>query len=326
MNRCPGNCLVHLHSAASKDWFLRRLNPFKRYVSPDGTRYFVLTQTNNEQKLLSPSEVSTVHFLKKIADLERTGGCRIDNIIFILPASCNSPQYQSQVSDAAEAAGAHVLLFIERPVLAAAYYDSFSDGQKSVLVFELDGRILEISLITVDLDLNVKAAVSDFGCPLFNVLLSKLSSKLEFDFTSDVDALIDIRTECERAKKVLCLGSDSVELKFERQGREVIETISRASLVEMNLNLLRSGVMKCLMEAGVEQDAVDEVVLAGASTNIPEVRQVLREFFHKQPLRCEIDPANLIKLSVLQYLDILSDLAGVAVVGVNIADRGVFSV
>ncbi|KAH0459254.1 hypothetical protein IEQ34_012068 [Dendrobium chrysotoxum] len=326
MVRCPGNCVVHLHSAAGKDWFLRRMTPFKRFVSPDGTRYYVITQANNERQLLTPAQVSTVHFLKKIADMERNTGCRVDNILFILPASSNTPQYQSQVSAAATAAGAHVLLFIERPVLAAAYYDSLRAGPKTVLVFELGGRILEISLITLDFDINVKAAVSDLGCPLFHVLLSKLSSKLEFDFTSDVDSLIDIRTECERGKNALCSGSDSVELKFERQGREVIETISRASLVEMNLNLLRTGIKRCLTEAGVEQEAVDEVVLAGASTNIPEVRQVLREFFHKQPFRCETDPANLIKLSVLQYLDILSDLAGVHVVGIHIADMGVFSV
>ncbi|XP_020701869.1 ribosome-associated molecular chaperone SSB1-like [Dendrobium catenatum] len=326
MNCSPNNCVVHLHSAAGKDWFLRRLYPFRRHVSPDGTRYYVMTQADNKQKLLTPAQVSTVHFKEKKADMESNTGCRVDNILFILPASSNSPQYQSQVSDAAAAAGAHVLLFIERPVLAAAYYNSLSPEPKTVLVFELDGRILEISLINVDLDLIVKAAVSDLGCPLFHVLLTELSSKLEFDFTSDVKALIDIRMKCERAKNVLCMGSDSVELKFERQGREVIGTLSRGSLVEMNLNLLRSGIMRCLMDARVEKEAVDEVVLAGASTNIPEVRQVLREFFHWQPFRCETDPANVIQLSALEYVRILSDLTDLRVVGIHIADLGVFSV
>ncbi|XP_020701891.2 endoplasmic reticulum chaperone BiP [Dendrobium catenatum] len=327
MDRCPDNCVVHLHSAAGKDWFLRRLYPFRRYVSPEGTRYYVTTQADNEQKLLTPAQVSTVHFKEKKADMESITGCGVDNIIFILPASSNTPVYQSQVSDAAAAAGAHPLFFIERPVLAAAYYDdSLRPEPKTVLVFELGDRILEISLITKDLDLIVKAAVSDLGCPLFHVMLSELSSKLEFDFTSDVKALIGIRTECERAKNILCLGSDSVELKFDLQGREVIETLSRASLVEMNLNLLRSGIMRCLTEAGIEKEAVDEVVLAGASSNIPEVRQVLREFFHMQPFRCETDPANVIQLSAQKYVRILSDLTGLRVVGFHIADLGVFSV
>ncbi|KAI0504090.1 hypothetical protein KFK09_015037 [Dendrobium nobile] len=327
MNRCPDNCVVHLHSAAGKDWFLRRMYPFKRYVSPEGTRYYVMTQADNEQKLLTPAQVSTVHFKEKKADMKSITGCGVDNILFILPASSNTPQYRSQVSDAAAAAaGAQTLFFIERPVLAAAYYDSLSPEPKTVLVFELGDRILEISLINVDLDLIVKAAVSDLGCPLFHVMLSELSSKLEFDFTSDVKALIGIRTECERAKNVLCLGSDSVELKFDLQGRQVIETLSRASLVEMNLNLLRSGIIRCLTEAGVEKEAVDEVVLAGASTNIPEVRHVLREFFHMQPFRCETDPANVIQLSAQKYVRILSDLTGLRVVGIHIADLGVFSV
>ncbi|KAI0504092.1 hypothetical protein KFK09_015039 [Dendrobium nobile] len=325
MNRCSDNCIVHLHSVASKHWLIRRMNPYRSYVSPDGTRY-VITQADNEQILLTPAQVSALRFKKKKDELDRITGGGVDNILFILPASSNSPQFKSRVSDAAAAAGAHALLFIERPVLAAAQYDSLGPKPKTVLVFELSDCILEISLINVDLDLIVMATVSDLGCPLFHVLLSELSSNLEFDFNRDVEVLIDLYKKCERAKNVLCMGSDSVEIKFERQGREVIETLSRASLVEMNLNHLRSGIMSCLMEAGVEQEAVDEVVLVGAFTNIPEVLQVLREFFHKQPFRCEIEPAHVIHLSALKYKSILSDLTGVPMAGMHIADFGVLFV
>ncbi|PKU60342.1 Heat shock 70 kDa protein 3 [Dendrobium catenatum] len=71
----------------------------------------------------------------------------------------------------------------------------------------------------------------------------------------------------------------------------------------MNLKLLRSGIMRCLREAGVKKEAVDEVVLAGASCNIPAVRRVLLEFFQEQKFRCSIDPANLMSLSAQQYIN-----------------------
>ncbi|PKU60307.1 hypothetical protein MA16_Dca027779 [Dendrobium catenatum] len=93
----------------------------------------------------------------------------------------------------------------------------------------------------------------------------------------------------------------------------------------MNLDHLRSGIMRCLMEAGVRREAVDEVVLAGASNNIPAVRSVLLEFFQRQTFRCSVDPANLIDESSMKCMDIVSNALNIPVVGLQCFNLGIYS-
>ncbi|KAL0916171.1 hypothetical protein M5K25_013662 [Dendrobium thyrsiflorum] len=302
---CSDNCLVHLHSFSGLVWLHRRICPFQQYPSPDGIPRFLFTQANNQPILLSHIEIITLQFLLKKATIESLGH-PAQNLVAILPASSNTPRYQSQLSAGAAGAGMRILFFIERPILAAYCYQSLTPGHRTVLVFELGGHILEVSLLTEDVNLKVKAAVSDLGCPLFNYMASELPRRLGIDITGDASALFRIRMACERAKDALCLGLGAMDIKFEQQGREVEIPINRDVLVWMNLNHLYRGILRCLMEAGVRPEAVDEIVLAGSSTNIPEVRQILREFFERQPFRCDIDPANLMDLSAMQYVNNVS--------------------
>ncbi|KAL0916167.1 hypothetical protein M5K25_013658 [Dendrobium thyrsiflorum] len=322
---CSGNCLVHLHSDAGKAWFQRHC-PFPQYLGPDGIPRFLVIRGNNERKFLSAHEIHTFQFRSNIATYERLYGIRVQNVGAIIPASINPRQYQSQLSAAAADAGVCIVLFIERSVLAASYYKSLSTpGHRTALVFELGHHFLEISLLTDDRGLNVKAAVSDMGCPLFNHVVSALSLRHGNGFTSDVDSFLKIRMECERAKDALCLGSGTVEVKFNLLGRETRMPINREWLVRLNLDHLRSGIMRCLMEAGVRREAVNEVVLAGASSNIPAVRRVLHEFFQRQPFRCNIDPAHLIELSSRKCMGIVSTTLNSPVIALHAFNLGLHS-
>ncbi|KAH0459475.1 hypothetical protein IEQ34_012289 [Dendrobium chrysotoxum] len=325
---CPGACIFHLHSEAGEAWLLRHACPFPQSVGPDGISYFLVTIGNNEPRFLSAHEIHTYYFQRNIASFERRYGRRVQNVVANIPASINPRQYQSELSAAAAAAGVHIVHFIERSVLAASYYESFSPrGRRTVLVFELGGQILEISLLTDQYrGLNIKAAVSDLGCPLFNHIVSVLTSSFGNDFTCDADFLRHIRTECERAKDALCLGSGTAEVQIQRQGMEVWRTsIDREWLVELNLNHLRSAIMRCLTEAAVWKEDVNEVVLAGVSSTIPAVQRVLYEFFPRQPFRFAIDPANLINLSFQQCLTAVSNTLNTPVASLTAFNLGLYS-
>ncbi|XP_020701865.2 heat shock 70 kDa protein 3-like [Dendrobium catenatum] len=311
---CSGNCLVHLHSASGKAWLQRHYCPFQRHVGPDGISRFWVSIGNNEATYLSAHEILTSHFQSQIATFERLHGQRVQNIVVLIPASSKPRRYQSRLSAIAAAAGVRIVHSIQRSVLAASAYRSLSTtGRRTVLVFELGGQFLEISLLTEDQDrgLNIMAAVSDMYCPLFNHMVSELPLSFGDDF--DAVFLHNIQTECERAKDALCLGSATAEVKIEEQGMEMRQLVEREWLVQMNLERLRSEIMRCLREARVSREAVDEVVLAGASSNIPEVRRVLLEFFQEHKLRYSIDPANLMSLSSQQYMNNISSTLNIPV-------------
>ncbi|PKU65137.1 Heat shock 70 kDa protein [Dendrobium catenatum] len=121
--------------------------------------------------------------------MERLGH-RAQNFVAIIPASSNTSRYQSQLSAGATAAGIRILFFIEAPVLAASYYKSHTPGHRTVLVFDLDVHIFEVSLLTEDENLKVKAAVSDLGCPLFNYMVSEIQRKLGIDISGDATSSV----------------------------------------------------------------------------------------------------------------------------------------
>ncbi|PKU65142.1 heat shock cognate 70 kDa protein 2-like [Dendrobium catenatum] len=322
---CSGNCLVHLHSFSGHAWLLRRICPFLQYPGPLGIPHFLITQTNNQAILLSHIEIITLHFLLKKATIEGLG-LPARHIVAILPASSNTTHFQTQLSAGASGAAMRILFFMARPVLAASYYQSLTPGHRTVLVFELGVEIFEVSLLTEDENLKVKAAVSDLGCPLFNFMASELPRCIGIDITGDASGLLRIREACERAKNALCLGSGTADVMFERLGSKVSMQINREWLVWLNLNHLHRGIMRCLMEGGVRREAVHEIVLAGASTNIPEVRQVLRQCFRRQPFRCDIDPENIVELSAMQYVNDVSARYNIPLFGLRLFNFGLYSI
>ncbi|KAI0504097.1 hypothetical protein KFK09_015044 [Dendrobium nobile] len=322
---CSGNCLVHLHSFSGNVWLVRRIYTLRQHLFPDGIIRFPYTRPNHPPTFLSLIDILTLHFQDRKAAMERPGH-RAQNFVAIIPASSNTSRYQSQLSAGATAAGMRILFFIEAPVLAASYYKSHTPGHRSVLVFDLDVHIFEVSLLTEDENLKVKAAVSDLGCPLFNYMVSEIQRKLGIDISGDATSLRCIGQSCERAKDSICSGVAAVELEFGRQGRKVPIRITRERLVLLNLRHLHIGIMRCLMEAGVKREAVDEIVLAGACTNIPEVQQALRQFFERQPFRCDIDPANLVELRATQYLrKVSAKYNNIPMFGLRIVQSGIFT-
>ncbi|KAI0504098.1 hypothetical protein KFK09_015045 [Dendrobium nobile] len=319
--RRSGNCLVHLHSFSGNVWLVRRIYTLWQHLFPDGIIRFPFTRPNHSPTFLSLIDILNLHFQDRKAAMERLGHTA-QNFVAIIPASSNNPRYRYQLSAGATAAGMHIHFFIEAPVLAASYYESLTPGHRTVLVFDLDVHIFEVSLLE---NLKVKAAVSDLGCPLLNYMVSEIQRKLGIDISGDATALRCIGQSCERAKDSICSGMAGVDLEFEQQGRKVPIRITRERLVVLNLRHLHIGIMRCLMEAGVRREAVDEIVLAGASATKPEVLEVLRQCFERQIFRCNIDPAKLIELSAMQYLRKVSMFKNIPMFGLRIVQSGIFT-
>ncbi|HPB22817.1 MAG TPA: Hsp70 family protein, partial [Novosphingobium sp.] len=66
----------------------------------------------------------------------------------------------------------------------------------------------------------------------------------------------------------------------------LVETITRADLEKMVLNLIertKEPMRKALADAGLKASDIDDVVLVGGMTRMPKVREVVKEFFGKEP-------------------------------------------
>src|SRR3546814_19865729 len=104
-------------------------------------------------------------------------------------------------------------------------------------------------------------------------------------------ALQRLKEAAEKAKIELSTAqSTEVNLPFitaDANGpKHLVKTITRADLEKLVEDLVKRTLEPCkkaIKDAGVSASAIDEVVLVGGMTRMPRVREVVRDFFGKEP-------------------------------------------
>ncbi|KEH30132.1 heat shock cognate 70 kDa protein [Medicago truncatula] len=93
------------------------------------------------------------------------------------------------------------------------------------------------------------------------------------------------------------------------EGIDFYTTITRARFEELNMDLFRKcmePVEKCLRDAKMDKNSVDDVVLVGGSTRIPKVQQLLQDFFNGKELCKSINPDEAVAYGAAVQAAILS--------------------
>jgi len=105
------------------------------------------------------------------------------------------------------------LRIINEPTAAAIAYglDKKGAGEKNVLIFDLGGGTFDVSLLTIDEGIfEVKATAGDthlggedFDSKLVDFCAADFLKKKSVDIRKNPRALRRLRTQCERAKRIL---------------------------------------------------------------------------------------------------------------------------
>ncbi|WOH12953.1 hypothetical protein DCAR_0832462 [Daucus carota subsp. sativus] len=101
----------------------------------------------------------------------------------------------------------------------------------------------------------------------------------------------------------------TVDIDSLYEGIDYHAKISQARFEALNLNLFRScldTVEKCLRDAEMDKNNVQEVVLVGGSTRIPKVQQLLQQFFNGKELCKNINPEEAVAYGAAVQAAILS--------------------
>lgn len=142
---------------------------------------------------------------------------------------------------------------INEPTAAAIAYglDKKGASERNVLIFDLGGGTFDVSLLTIDDGIfEVKATNGDthlggedFDNRVVDFCIEDFKKKTGIDIKGNDRALRRLRTQCEKAKRILSAAlSAPIECDALAEGEDYNTNISRAKFEELCIDLFR----KCL--------------------------------------------------------------------------------
>ncbi|WP_034160518.1 molecular chaperone DnaK [Sphingomonas sp. ERG5] len=246
----------------------------------------------------SPSQISAFTLQKMKETAEAYLGETVTQAVITVPAYFNDAQRQA-TKDAGQIAGLEVLRIINEPTAAALAYGLDKDSNKTIAVYDLGGGTFDISILEIgDGVFEVKATNGDtflggedFDDKLLRFLADDFKKAEGIDLTKDKLALQRLKEGAEKAKiELSSAATTEVNLPFitaDQNGpKHLVKTITRADLEKLVDDLIQRTLEPCrkaLADAGVKSAQIDEVVLVGGMTRMPKVRQVVKDFFGKEP-------------------------------------------
>jgi len=246
----------------------------------------------------SPSQISAFTLQKMKETAEAYLGETVTQAVITVPAYFNDAQRQA-TKDAGQIAGLEVLRIINEPTAAALAYGLDKNEGKTIAVYDLGGGTFDISVLEIgDGVFEVKSTNGDtflggedFDSKIVEFLADDFKKAEGIDLRNDKLALQRLKEAAEKAKIELSSAQTTeVNLPFitaDQSGpKHLVKSITRADLERLVEDLIKRTLEPCkkaMADAGVKSSEIDEVVLVGGMTRMPRVREVVKDFFGKEP-------------------------------------------
>jgi molecular chaperone DnaK (HSP70) len=289
---------------------LRRA-PYPIRPSPLGN---VLLEVGGKE--LTPVQVSAriLHRLRELA--EQSLGERVARAVISVPAHFTDVQRKA-TKLAAEYAGLEVARLINEPTAAAFAYGYKKGENFTLAVYDLGGGTFDITVLTARGDrFEVDATDGDSylgGEDFDHAIIGWLKAEFEAEFGhplgDDQAAHLRLKEAAELAKIELSeVDAAEIELPFltelpDGTRPHFTRTFTRDKLRELTQSMIERTLelcAQCLQESGLRKDDVDEVLLVGGQTRMPQIRERVREFFGKEPRR-DINPDEVVAMGAALY-------------------------
>lgn len=305
--------------------------PFKVLYKEGEAVYSIKT---NETFTVTSEYISSQLLLKLKKMAEEYLGLPVSKAVISVPAEFDQRQRNYTVK-AANLAGLDILRVINEPTAAAMAYGLHKVDVYNVLVVDLGGGTLDVSLLnkqggmflTRAMAGNNKLGGQDFNQRLLQYLYDSIYNtygslpplkeeihrlrqsveavklNLTLHNSSWVRMPLTLPTRQqgkaeEQSQKVRLKEGASVREEERQNDRSDIQQvhfeaeISRKLFEHLNEDLFQKilvPIERVLKEGHLQKDEVDEIVLVGGSTRIPRIRQVIRDYFGKEP-NTSVDP------------------------------------
>jgi len=253
----------------------------------------------------SPEEVSAIILKRLKEDAELfLGEGQVTDAVITVPAFFDDARRRATI-DAGRIAGLNVLRVLNEPTAAALAFGLDLGGNGTVLVFDLGGGTFDATIMNIGngvFDVLGTDGLHELGgFEWDNRLMLWLNEQyqseggpnLEETFESEAD----LRERAELAKRTL---SSALQAKvvLSHGGITKTITVTRDTFDDLTSDLLnqaRDLTISLVEELGLSFGQIDNVLLVGGSTRMPQVAKMLEDISRKPPLRAG-NPDELVAL------------------------------
>jgi len=254
---------------------------------------------NGEDK--SPEEVSA-YILRKVAeDAAKQIDAEVKDVVITCPAYFGTAE-RTATKNAGIIAGLNVLEIISEPTAAALYYGCAKEqSEKTILVFDLGGGTFDVTIMSINSekievvcsDGNHELGGKDWDEAVMRYLAEEFIAQTNFDGEFDEYAQQDMRLKAEKAKQQLS-SREEVPVMLDAAGLRARISLSRDKFDEITSTLLGEAIDKTDAAIAVAKEkgyTIDEILLVGGSTRMPQVTKMLVSKYGMEPKILEPDEA-----------------------------------
>jgi heat shock protein 1/8 len=212
----PENTIFDIHRLIGRNFIDSTVQsdmkhwPFK--VIDDNGKPKIQVKYKKQTRSFAPEEILSMILIKMKEIAESYLGKKVNSAVVTVPAYFTNFQRQS-IKDASFIAGLNVLLIMNGSTAAAIAYglDKQTSSETNILIFDLGGGTLNISILTVEAEIfEVKSTAcdlhlggEDFNNRMVTHFVHEFKQKNNKDVSQNKRALCRLRTACENAKVYL---------------------------------------------------------------------------------------------------------------------------
>ncbi len=261
-------------------------------------------------KEYTPQQISAFLLQKIKRDAEAFLGEPITKAVITVPAYFNDNQ-RTATKDAGKIAGLDVVRLVNEPTAASMAYGLDRSGEYKILVFDLGGGTLDVTIMEFGGGtFTVLATSGDTqlgGTDMDNMVYEWIAAefqKLEgIDIRTDKMAITRVKEAAEKAKIELSnVIETEINLPYvsatQAGPKHLSMKLSRSKLeqlVEPIIKRCMHPFEQALTDAGLTKDDIQKVILVGGPTRMPVVQKFIEDHIGKKVER-GIDPMECVAI------------------------------